>query len=78
MEEYLGQVCRSRSKVKVTRSKDVSMGISSMISQMELPKCPKNQLPDITLRNTVTWGVFKVYVFFLKVGSIFAELPMGI
>ena len=28
MEGYLGQVCRSRSKVKVTRSKNVSMGLS--------------------------------------------------
>ena len=45
---------RSRSKVKVTRSKNVSMGIS-----MEC--LPGNRLGNITESNTTTWGVFKAY-----------------
>ena len=35
-----------------------------MISWMELPK---NRLTDITVMNTATWGVLKVYVFFLNI-----------
>ncbi len=34
---------------------------ASMISRMELPK---NRLTNITVMNTATWGVFKVYAFF--------------
>ena len=60
VEGYLGQVRRSRSKVKVTGSKNVSMGISK--------ECLlRNRLSNITtVRNTTMWGVFKAYAFFFK------------
>ncbi len=58
MEGYLGQV--RRSKVKVTRSKNVSMGIS-----MEC--LLRNRLSNMTVRNSTMWGVFKVYAFFIYV-----------
>ena len=59
---YVGQVCRSRSKVKVTRSKKHFNGYISMECLLEII-----DLLNITVVNTATtatWGVFKAYAFF--------------
>ncbi len=53
MEGYLDQV--RRSKIKVTRSKNVHWNIPFS----------SESLPKEKLRNT-TWGVCKAYVFFLE------------
>ena len=62
-EKYLGQVCRSRSRGQKTFQWVFQWNVSrrsSMISWMELPK---NRLANITVMNTVMWGVFKAYAF---------------
>ncbi len=62
VEEYLGQI--HRSKVKVRRSKNIHLGLS-LISH-SLVYLPGKKLRNMTGRNSM-WGVFKAFVFFIHV-----------
>ena len=69
VEGYLGQVSRSRSWVKGQghEVKKCSIGHSTDFWEPRNLSMdpPKEKLRNMTGRNT-TWGVFKVYAFFLK------------